>query len=209
MAGSAIDLREAQAAPNAGAILCAWYPGALGGKAVAQILFGETSPSGKLPVTFYNSAQDLPDFTDYSMTGRTYRYYRGDTLYPFGYGLTYGDVCVKTARYDEKTHELEITVANEGNMTVKDVIQVYIKAQSEFAPPNPRLCAFTKAEFAAGKSVTLRLPLSDEAFEVVDETGKRVFGGPRFELYIGTGQPDERTTRLTGRRSIKLEVINK
>ena len=89
MTGSAVDLSLAQERANA--VLQAWYPGSQGGRAVAQVLFGEASPSGKLPVTFYRGVEDLPDFTDYAMAGRTYRYYQGEPLYPFGYGLTYGD----------------------------------------------------------------------------------------------------------------------
>lgn len=92
MTGSAMDLRYMQ--EHADAVVQVWYPGARGGKVVAKILFGEISPSGKLPVTFYNSIEELPDFEDYSMKGRTYRYFLGNPLYPFGYGLTYGDVAV-------------------------------------------------------------------------------------------------------------------
>lgn len=93
MTGSAMDLRYLQ--ENAAAVVQAWYPGARGGRVIARLLFGELSPSGKLPVTFYNSAEELPDFEDYSMKGRTYRYFEGEPLYPFGYGLTYGDISVE------------------------------------------------------------------------------------------------------------------
>ena len=96
MAGSAIDLNYAQEHCNG--ILLAWYPGARGGKAVADLLFGKVSPSGKLPVTFYKDLEGMPEFTDYSMKNRTYRYMEGEALYPFGYGLTYGKVQVKEAR---------------------------------------------------------------------------------------------------------------
>ncbi|WP_044914498.1 glycoside hydrolase family 3 C-terminal domain-containing protein [Butyrivibrio sp. WCE2006] len=101
MSGSAIDLSEAE--KKAGAILQTWYPGARGGVEVAKILFGELSPSGKLPVTFYNTSKDLPDFRDYSMKNRTYRYFEGEVLYPFGYGLTYGDCEVKSVSVNEAT----------------------------------------------------------------------------------------------------------
>ena len=89
MAGSAIDMNYAD--ENCNGILLAWYPGARGGKAVADLLFGKVSPSGKLPITFYKDLEGMPEFTDYSMKNRTYRYMEKEALYPFGYGLTYGD----------------------------------------------------------------------------------------------------------------------
>ena len=95
LAGSAMDLSWAQ--NNVNAIVDAWYPGARGGKIIAEVLFGETAPNGKLPVTFYTSTDELPDFKDYSMDNRTYRYYKGTPLYPFGYGLSYTDVEYKNA----------------------------------------------------------------------------------------------------------------
>ena len=98
MTGSAVNLRTAE--DHADAVLQVWYPGGRGGANVASVLFGETSPSGKLPVTFYETDKDLPAFTDYSMKGRTYRYYEGTPLYPFGYGLTYGDCCVTEIEAD-------------------------------------------------------------------------------------------------------------
>ena len=100
LSGSAMDLRYADA--NTNAVLQAWYPGAEGGTAVADILFGKVSPSGKLPVTFYKDTADLPEFTDYSMKNRTYRYMEMEALYPFGYGLTYGDVKVTAVAWTEK-----------------------------------------------------------------------------------------------------------
>ena len=95
MAGSAIDLNYAQ--DNCNGILLAWYPGARGGRAIADLLFGKESPSGKLPITFYKDLEGMPEFTDYSMKNRTYRYMEKEALYPFGYGLTYSDVCVTGA----------------------------------------------------------------------------------------------------------------
>ena len=206
MAGSAIDLRDAQNSPNAGAILNAWYPGALGGTAVARLLFGDISPCGKLPVTFYNSADDLPDFTNYSMANRTYRYFTGEALYPFGYGLTYGDVRITDVSFDPGSKTAGVTAVNRGAVETKDVIQAYIKSHSVYAPVNPRLCAFRKETFAPGESKTFMLPLPDDAFTVVDDEGGKVPGGPDFELYIGTGQPDRQTARLSGRECARRMI---
>ena len=203
MAGSSIDLRDAQFANNVGGILCAWYPGAEGGTAVARLLFGDVSPSGKLPVTFYNSTDDLPEFTDYSMQNRTYRYFSGDVLYPFGYGKTYGKTSVMNATFNDGI--LSVKVQNKGRET-SDVLQVYIKSKSKFAPNNPRLCAFKKVRFAASSSQELELVIPDEAFTVVNDEGERISGGENFTLYIGFGQPDKRTAELTGETCIKLDI---
>lgn len=109
--GGCIDLRAYK--NKADAILQCWYPGAMGGKAIANILFGKCSPSGKLPVTFYNSISDLPEFTDYSMKNRTYRYYDGDVQYPFGYGLSYTDFSLEN--YKLSSNKLYCTVKNTGS----------------------------------------------------------------------------------------------
>ena len=206
MAGSSIDLRDAQYAKNVGAILNVWYPGALGGRAVAKLLFGDMSPCGKLPVTFYNSADDLPLFTDYSMTNRTYRYYTGDVLYPFGYGLTYGDVHVTGASFDPAENTATVTAVNSGAAATKDVIQAYIKPDSNHAPLHPRLCAFTKELFLPGETKTIILPIPIDAFTVVNDKGERIPGGTSFELHIGTGQPDSRTAELSGHKSFSFTI---
>ncbi|MDR0904862.1 MAG: glycoside hydrolase family 3 C-terminal domain-containing protein [Oscillospiraceae bacterium] len=195
MAGSSVDLRVPQGAANVGAILNLWYPGGEGGTAAAKLLFGEAAPGGKLPVTFYNSTDDLPEFTDYAMANRTYRYYTGDVLYPFGYGLTYGELSFIGAAVEGKT----VTVKTFGDAT--DTLQIYIKAQnSPFAPTNPVLCAFKK--IGAGTH-TIELP--DSAFTVVNDAGERVSGGDKFTISVGFGQNDRRSLEL-GVKTIQLEV---
>lgn len=210
MAGSAIDLSEAQ--EKAAAVLQLWYPGARGGKAVADILFGDCSPSGKLPVTFYRSLEELPAFEDYSMKGRTYRYMEQEALYPFGYGLTYGDVRVERADLASKDEvsgdvTVQITVKNKGNTATGDVIQIYVKdMESPCAVPNHSLCAFTRIFLEAGESRELAVPVSGQAFLVVDEEGAHVKGSGSYVLYVGTGQPDERTAALSGKRCVEVPV---
>ena len=148
MAGSAIDLNYPDA--NCNGILQAWYPGARGGKAVADLLFGKTSPSGKLPVTFYKDLEGMPEFTDYSMKNRTYRFMEKEALYPFGYGLTYGDVQVTQARITNQVTvdsdiEVEVTLENKGAVDTEDVVQLYIKdLESPLAVRNYSLCAFQR-----------------------------------------------------------------
>ena len=202
MAGSAIDLGDA--AERANAVLLCWYPGARGGKAVAEILLGEVSPSGKLPVTFYRNEQlaRMPEFTDYSMRGRTYRYVEEAPLYPFGYGLTYGDCRVVSA---ERTRRgARVRIANAGEADTEDVLQIY--AQNEgapLAPRNPRLCGFLRVALAAGEEKEVEIELPESRFALVDEQGKRVPGGA-VALWAGFGQPDARTRALTGHAAVQF-----
>ena len=204
MAGSAIDISEAQEKANA--VMLTWYPGAGGGKAVADLLFGKASPSGKLPVTFYRNTAlaEMPDFTDYSMKNRTYRYYTGQPLYPFGYGLTYGDVTVTGLEADRE--KATVRVENRGAAT-QDVIQLYIRdTGSQDAPTNPILCGFLRVDLAAGETKTVDIPLDPKAFTVVNEQGQRVAGVGPWMLYAGTGQPDARTEALTGKKAASVEL---
>ena len=210
MAGSAIDLSVAQ--DRADAVLQLWYPGARGGKAVADILFGECSPSGKLPVTFYKTLEELPAFEDYSMSGRTYRYMENEALYPFGYGLSYGDIAVESAEImkqqaDTREIVLKVQVTNSSDVDTDDVIQVYVKdLESAHAVPNHSLCAFKRIALGAGKSKDFTLTVSADAFRAVDDEGRYVQDSTWYMLYVGTGQPDARTYELTGKKCVEVEV---
>ena len=169
IAGSAINLSYAQEHCNG--ILMAWYPGARGGKAIADILFGKTSPSGKLPITFYASLDNLPDFTDYSMKNRTYRYLEEKPLYPFGYGLTYGDVICTVAALEEAVQfdqdiKIKVLVKNRGKVATEDVIQVYIKdEESKYAVRNTSLCGF-KRIFLNWEETVIRVTIPFEALKL-------------------------------------------
>ncbi len=205
LSGSSIDLE--QAGEDADAILLGWYPGAGGGRAIAQILFGEVSPSGKLPVTFYRNEEleNLPAFTDYSMKGRTYRYYGGRPLYPFGYGLTYGD-CRVTGLTAE-SGEASVTVRNDGTRGTEEVIELYIRDnKSADAPPNPILCGFQRIWLSAGEEKTVQIPIDPFGFTLVNEEGERVKGSGSWTLFAGFGGPDERTKELTGREAMSVSI---
>lgn len=210
MTGSAMDLNLAQ--EKAAAVLQLWYPGAGGGKAVADILFGECSPSGKLPVTFYRSLAGLPDFEDYSMKGRTYRYMEEEALYPFGYGLTYGDVVVESASLSSKDEAsgdvtVHMSVKNRGNTATGDVVQIYVKdLESPFAVANHSLCAFERIFLEAGESRELTVRVPGSAFLVVNDEGEFVPGSGRCLLYAGTGQPDGRTAALSGKKCVEMAL---
>lgn len=206
MSGSSIDLESGS--DKADAVLLSWYPGARGGRAIAKLLFGDNSPSGKLPVTFYrNSALDeMPDFTDYSMDNRTYRYYDGKPLYPFGFGLTYGRTKVTDIALKES--KAYITAVNEGSCATQDVLQLYIHdEQSPFAPKNPNLCAFKRITLEAGEQKTVEITLPDKAFTVVNDKGERVCGSGKWMLYAGFSQPDSRSIELSGTSPVSLEII--
>ena len=222
MTGSAMDLRYIQ--EHADAVMQIWYPGARGGRMVAGLLFGELSPSGKLPVTFYNSTEELPDFEDYSMKGRTYRYFEGKPLYPFGYGLTYGNVTVDEVNcggrvFGKKAGEelewnvsgrvkLSVKVSNSSRVDTGEVVQVYIKdLDSAYAAPNAKLCAFSRVFVPGGGSKELELELDGDAFTVVNEEGEKVEDGHRFLVSVGLGRPDERTRELTGSSGIAFTIL--
>jgi len=196
-AGSALRVEEGNA------ILWAWYPGQAGGTALARLLFGKASPSGKLPVTFYHGLEDLPEFTDYSMKNRTYRYFEGKPLYPFGFGLSYTRFEYSDAAYSDDA--VTVTVKNTGKMDADEVVQVYIACESEFAPLHPALCAFKRVHIAAGEAVRVTLPLYKHAFTVVNEEGDRI-PCEKAALYIGGSQPDELSCALTGQECLTLKV---
>lgn len=211
IAGSAINLSYAE--EHCKGILLAWYPGARGGKAVADILFGKTSPSGKLPITFYNSLDNLPSFTDYSMKNRTYRYIEEKPLYSFGYGLTYGDIVCTDAILEksvemDKDIKLKISINNMSSIATEDVVQVYIKnEESKYAVKNTNLCGF-KRVFLNGKEekeITISIPF--ESLKVVNNQGDKIIDGKNYTLYIGTFGADERSKELTGKKPLTVKIV--
>ncbi len=205
MAGSAIDLSEAQ--EKADAVLLSWYPGASGGRAVAELLFGNESPSGKLPVTFYrnDALAHMPAFTDYSMRGRTYRYFRETPLYPFGYGLSYGSCSLSALEAD--TGHARLTVRNESDRELEEVVELYLHDESSaFAPPNPVLCGFRRIHLAPHEEKALTIEIDKAAFTVVNDAGERLPGSGSWTLYAGFGAPDQRTAELTGRKPLSLPL---
>ena len=205
MAGSSIDLSIAQ--EKADAVLLTWYPGAGGGRAVAELLFGLSSPSGKLPVTFYHNEalSEMPDFTDYALKNRTYRYYRGTPLYPFGYGLSYADFCITAFSADQKG--AHIRVKNNSTFDAEEVIELYIHDDlSPDAPLNPALCGFQRIALRSGEEKDFELAIDPAAFTVVTTDGKRVPGSGCWTLYAGFGSPDARTEELTGKPALSCTV---
>ena len=197
-AGSSINIEH-----DCDALIHAWYPGSEGGKAIADIIFGKVSPSGKLPVTFYNSADKLPCFTDYAMSDRTYRYTRDNILYPFGYGLTYGDVVVTSLSYDDG--KVNVEVENNGVDTC-DVIELYIKSHCDNAPAYPVLCGFKRIFVKKGEKLDVEIEVLDKAFTTVSDIGERKQFAKEFTLYVGTHQPDELSCQLSGTNCMSIEI---
>ena len=213
LAGSAMDLNFAD--QEAAAILQAFYPGAEGGREVARLLFGEYSPSGKLPVTIYRDLTEMPAFTDYTMRGRTYRYLTKKPLYPFGYGLTYRE-CVREEIQPEKEYtyedavkdgiEIKVHVENRGSYDTEEVLQGYVKVQSPNEVLHPKLGVFARIHIKAGEGQWISLHISKTAFSTVTEDGERVYDGKKAQIFIGFGQPDERTAELLGVNSLSFEI---
>ena len=197
------------------AIVQAWYPGAQGGRAVAQMLFGEYAPEGKLPVTFYRSSEELPAFTDYNMKGRTYRYMEHEALYPFGYGLSYTDFVLKNVSVSGTeiakggSVTVKATVANVGNYDGAETVQVYVKAKDVKDAPWFQLKGLKKVQVAKGTEKCVELVLKDEAFALYDKDAAFVLNEGSYEVFVGTSQPDGRSIALTGKKPESFAVVCK
>ena len=193
--GSAIALLPET--ENCDAIVQAWYPGQEGGTAVADVLFGDYNPCGKLPITFYKSTSQLPDYEDYSMKGRTYRYFN-DALFPFGYGLSYTtfEVGEATATVDGDDITINTTVKNIGKHDGTEIVQVYIRNTADADGPLKTLRAFQRVDVKAGQTAQTELQLNRESFECWDaETNTmRVMPGTYEVLYGNSSQNLKRMT---------------
>ena len=173
------------------AILQAWYPGQAGGKAVAEVLFGDYNPSGRLPVTFYKNVNQLPDFEDYNMTGRTYRYLQEKPLFPFGHGLsytsfTYGDMQLPASAKVNENFKVSISVTNDGQMDGDEIVQLYLKKQGDNEGPVKALRAFQRVHIPAGQTVQVELTLSPKQMEWWDqETNSMCTHEGTYEIMVG------------------------
>ena len=209
LSGSALAVPYAE--EHVPAILQGWYPGARGGKAIAEILFGDSCPEGKLPVTFYRTTEELPDFKDYSMKGRTYRYMEKEALFPFGYGLSYtefelGDTEISSHTIDDGQQiALRTTLKNTGKMQGAETVQVYVRACREDAP-NYQLKALKKVELKPGEAKEVTLALTAEDFGLYNTEGVKILNSCGYEVYVGTSLPDKRSVALTGKKPVCFKV---
>ena len=172
------------------AILQWWYGGEQGGTALAEVLFGERNPSGKLPITFYKSTDDLPDFLDYSMKNRTYRYFTGEPLFPFGYGLSYTTFDFGKPTY--KNNKVQVRVKNSGKREGTETVQVYIRNIADKEGPQKTLRAYQQVKLTSGEAKTLSIDLPRSSFEGwdVNTNTMRVVPG-KYELMVGNSSADK------------------
>jgi len=196
---------------NIPAIVEAWYPGQAAGTAIANVLFGDYNPAGRIPVTFYKSTEDLPAFDDYHITTQTYRFFPGEPLYPFGHGLSYttfrySNVEVPTSTRLREDITISATVTNTGSVAGEEVVQVYLSHRDQGAgTPRRTLVAFDRMALHAGESRQVRFELPAERFALVTEEGQRVQRPGTVELSMGGGQPNANVPSTSNVLSVQIQ----
>ncbi len=197
---------------HANAVLEAWYSGEEGGSAIADTLSGKNNPAGRLPVTFYKGTEQLPNFEDYGMTNRTYRYFTGKPLYPFGYGLSYttfkySDLEVTTPKvYAGQPVTADVTVANSGSKAGDEVVQAYIKFPDVKGAPRIALRGFQRIHLEPGASQKVHFDLKNRDLMMVTEDGNPIIAGGDYTLSIGGGQPDTEAPSVSGKFHVDGQV---
>ena len=205
LSGSAVALRLAN--EKAGAVLQAWYPGVAGGTAVAKTLAGENNPAGRLPVTFYAGTQDLPEFTNYAMKGRTYRYYTGKPLWGFGYGLSYTKFAYGPVKVEREVKAGEpvtatVNVKNTGSIAGDEVVEAYLRTPEKEGPLRS-LAGFQRVRLEPGESRDVTLTMEPRAISSVDEKGDRAVLAGRYRLSVGSAQPGETEQKSEAEFSVR------
>jgi len=209
MSGSAMALGWAK--QHANAVLQAWYPGEEGGTAVAETLAGANNPAGRLPVTFYAGVEQLPEFTDYSMARRTYRYFDGEPLFPFGHGLSYSTFAYSGLKLSKavvaagEPLQVEATVANTSARDGDEVVQLYLTFAGQPGAPHRALRGFTRVHLRAGESRDVRFTLGERELSYVNPEGQRLVGAGRYGIVVGGGQPGTGAPAATAELEIRGE----
>ncbi|WP_430817834.1 glycoside hydrolase family 3 C-terminal domain-containing protein [Carboxylicivirga sp. RSCT41] len=211
MGGSPIALEEVH--DIADAVIMAWYPGEQGGNAIADILFGDASPTGKLPVTFPRSVEQLPDYEDYTMYGRTYKYMEEEPLYPFGYGLNYADLSYSNAQTQKTSFQfgelITITadITNNSAFNAEETVQLYVSAQdASFPVPMYDLKGFRRETIKAKGSTKLSFTIDTSELYNIDEKGEEQYVKGSYRFYIGSTLPSERAIRLGAPQPVMVEI---
>ena len=214
LTGSAIDFEYGN--EHADAIIQAWYPGAMGGKAVADLIFGNYNPSGRLPVTFYREENELPDIEDYSMEGRTYKFLKEDPLFPFGYGLSYTKFSYSGLKLDNSQLQPgqvctgEVMVTNVGGKDGDEIVQIYLKDdEASVRVPCHKLCYIKRVTLNPGETAKVSFTIDPEQFMIIKEDGSKEFEPGSFTIYAGCCQPDAYSELLSGTKTVsrKAELI--
>ena len=197
---------------HANAVLEAWYPGEEGGAAIAETLSGKNNPAGRLPVTFYTGVNQLPNFEDYGMAGRTYRYFKGKPLYPFGYGLSYttfkySNLSIPTQAVKAgQPVSADVTVTNTGNVAGDEVVEVYLKFPDVKGAPLIALRGFQRIHLEAGASQNVHFELKDRDLGMVTEEGNPIIAAGDYTISIGGGQPDTGAACVSGHFHIETPI---
>jgi beta-glucosidase len=199
--GSTLAVNWAQ--EHASAILEAWYPGEEGGTAIAETLAGDNNPAGRLPLTFYSSLSQLPPFTDYSMKGRTYRYFSDKPLYSFGFGLSYTNFAYSGIKIPSSIKagdsvNVEADVKNTGSAAGDEVVELYLTQPKASETPIRILAAFTRVHLAPGKTSHVGLTINPRSIAQVDSNGTRVILAGEYAVSLGGSQPGDTTSVQTG-----------
>jgi beta-glucosidase len=183
------------------AILEAWYPGQAGGTAIAEAIFGLTNPGGRLPVTFYCANSDLPPIDDYNMKNRTYRYFTGQTLYAFGFGLSYTTFAYRDLQITPREAKpgdvvaVQVEVENTGKRLGDEVVQLYVKdAEASLPVPQLQLQGFARIRLAPGEKQIVRFELTTDQLSFVDEAGTWILEPGDFKVWVGGQQPNLQTS---------------
>lgn len=209
LAGGSLDLNWSD--KNCDAILYGWYPGSMGGDAIADIIYGNAVPSGKAPMTFYKSLDDILDFEDYNMEGRTYRYLKTNPLYPFGYGLSYTKFAYSDAKVSGTPQngdlKLSVKVKNIGNFNGEAVAQVYATFEQEkYIIPNCKLAGFERVALNIGEEKEVIIPIEKEAILLTDKDGSRYLPEKTITFHIGSCQPNEQSQKLMDEKTVSVKL---
>ncbi|MFZ2538915.1 MAG: glycoside hydrolase family 3 C-terminal domain-containing protein, partial [Oscillospiraceae bacterium] len=207
LAGGALDLNWSE--QNCDAILYGWYPGSMGGDAIADIIYGKKNPSGKTPVTFHKSLDDLAPFEDYDMSGRTYRYLKTNPLYPFGYGLSYTNFSYTNAKVlgsaQKDTLSVSFNIKNTGNHCGEAVSQVYVTYEDErYLIPNCKLAGFDRIALDKGEEKAFSIAIQRDAIMLTDKDGSRYLPEGTVTFHIGSCQPTEQSELLMGEQTVSV-----
>ena len=212
--GSMVAVNWAQ--EHAPAIVEAWYPGEAGGTAIAEVLFGDYNPAGRLPVTFYRSTEQLPSFDDYATPGHTYRYFTGDVLYPFGYGLSYTTFQYSNLRVDKPTFTaadrltVSVDVQNTGKVAGDEVAQLYVSdLQASVPVPLRALQGFQRLHLAPGETQTVTFTLTPEQLSALDDEGRPFLEPGAFRLSVGGKQPGHPALCAQESNVVEMEIVAK